>query len=149
MFSALPTGRGSGGVAVPARQALPVAITKAFVEMPVLDLMDAGATAPAPRWEEWATLPSVRFGAMARALLRLKSGRSDTREMEARFATLIGTDELQNEIGLRRRIHERMARLDDAFGALNEFVYAELFLTPSSDTWLGLAKEDVFDGIER
>lgn len=143
-------GRGGGGNAVPARQALPVAITKAFVEMPVLDLIqDGGAGAPEPTWAQWATLPAVRFGAVSRSLLRLKSGRSDTQSMEARFATLIGTDELQNEIGLRRRIHERMAGQDESFGALNQWVYAEIFLTPASDPWLGLQANDVFDGIER
>jgi hypothetical protein len=30
---------------------------------------------------------------------------------------------------------------------LNERVYAELFLTPSSDPWLGLKPDDVFTGL--
>ena len=32
--------------------------------------------------------------------------------------------------------------------ALNEWVYAELFLTPSSDPWLGLAPRDVYTALE-
>jgi hypothetical protein len=32
--------------------------------------------------------------------------------------------------------------------ALNERVYAELFLTPSSDPWLGLAPEDVYTALD-
>jgi hypothetical protein len=31
---------------------------------------------------------------------------------------------------------------------LNERVYTELFLTPSSDPWLGLAPPDVYTAIE-
>lgn len=139
-----------GGAAIPAREALPVAITKSFVEMPVLEMIQgAGANNSEPQWEEWSSLPAVRFGAPARALLRLKSGRVDTQSMEARFANLIGTDELQNEFGLRRQIHERFGGRDESFSALNQWVYASIFLTPASDPWLGLANEDVFDGIER
>ena len=33
--------------------------------------------------------------------------------------------------------------------AFNERVYGELFLTPSSDPWIGLVPADVFTGIER
>ena len=32
--------------------------------------------------------------------------------------------------------------------ALNEWVYAELFLTPSSDPWLGLAPRDVYTALD-
>ena len=31
---------------------------------------------------------------------------------------------------------------------MNERVYAELFLTPSSDPWLGLVQSDVYTAIE-
>jgi hypothetical protein len=33
-------------------------------------------------------------------------------------------------------------------GAFNEKVYAELFLTPSSDPWLGLAPADAYTALE-
>lgn len=32
--------------------------------------------------------------------------------------------------------------------ALNEWVYATLFLTPSSDPWLGLAPRDVYTALD-
>jgi hypothetical protein len=32
--------------------------------------------------------------------------------------------------------------------ALNEWVYAELFLTPSKDPWLGLAPPDVYTALD-
>ena len=54
-------------------------------------------------------------------------------------------DTVRNEYLLHRRIHERFAEGDPPetadVDALNEWVYAELFLTPSSDPWLGLARE--------
>jgi hypothetical protein len=33
--------------------------------------------------------------------------------------------------------------------ALNEKVYAELFLTPSSDPWLGLSPQNTYTGLEK
>jgi hypothetical protein len=54
----------------------------------------------------------------------------------------IALDTVRNEYQLHRRIHERLAS-DPAASqnadTLNEWVYAELFLTPSTDPWLGLA----------
>lgn len=136
-----------------ARLALPIAVTKAFVEMPVLDAMQGGAAVPptpAPAWATWADLPAVRFGSATRGLMRLKSGQTDTRPMQLRFASAVGTDELQNEMGLRRRIHERFSSVpNESFEALNAFVYRDIFLTPQSDPWLGLVADDIFDGIER
>jgi hypothetical protein len=34
------------------------------------------------------------------------------------------------------------------FDRLNEWVYAELFLTPSSDPWLGLAPRDMYTALD-
>jgi hypothetical protein len=59
---------------------------------------------------------------------------------------------VRNEHLLHRRVHEWLAAdatsaLDAS--ALNERVYAELFLMPSSDPWLGLVDEDAFTAIAR
>jgi hypothetical protein len=60
-------------------------------------------------------------------------------------------DTVRNEYLMHRRIHEQFA---DAAAqtanveALNEWVYAELFLTPSGDPWLGLAPPDVYTALE-
>lgn len=53
----------------------------------------------------------------------------------------IAIDSVRNEYTLHRRIHDWFAdgQIDGDAEALNERVYAELFLTPSSDPWLGLA----------
>jgi hypothetical protein len=64
----------------------------------------------------------------------------------------IAEETIRNEHLLHRRVHEWLAAdatsaLDAS--ALNERVYAELFLMPSSDPWLGLVDEDAFTAIAR
>jgi hypothetical protein len=62
----------------------------------------------------------------------------------------IAEDTVRNEYQLHSRIHEWFstgaapAKLD----ALNAKVYAELFLTPDSDPWLGLAPADTFPALD-
>ena len=67
------------------------------------------------------------------------------------FEDSMTLDTVRNEYLLHRRIHERFA--DDKtppadVDALNEWVYAELFLTPSKDPWLGLAPRDVYTALD-
>jgi hypothetical protein len=58
----------------------------------------------------------------------------------------IALDTVRNEFQLRRRIHQWLAngQYRPQIDELNERVYSELFLTPSSDPWLGLAPADVY-----
>ena len=62
----------------------------------------------------------------------------------------IAEDTARNEYELRRQIHEWFVRgtATDDLAAFNNKVYAELFLTPSTDKWLGLFPEESFTGIE-
>lgn len=68
------------------------------------------------------------------------------------FEDSMTLDTVRNEYLLHRRIHEAFAAGDAAttnnVDMLNEWVYAELFLTPSSDPWLGLAPRDVYTALE-
>jgi hypothetical protein len=61
----------------------------------------------------------------------------------------IALDTVRNEYQLHRRIHQWLA--DGSYrpevDVLNERVYGELFLTPSSDPWLGLAPPDVYTAL--
>jgi hypothetical protein len=69
----------------------------------------------------------------------------------ARFEESIALDTVRNEYLLHRRIHEAFAAgeaITTNVDTLNEWVYAELFLTPSSDPWLGLAPPDVYTALE-
>jgi hypothetical protein len=63
----------------------------------------------------------------------------------------IAQDTIQNEYAFHRQIHQWFAAGDPAvatFQTLNERVYAELFLTPRSDPWLGLAPAHAFSALE-
>ncbi len=65
------------------------------------------------------------------------------------FQQAIALDTVRNEYLLHQRIHQwfvagQVADLD----ALNARVYAELFLTPGSDPWLGLMPADTYTALE-
>ncbi|MEA2733832.1 MAG: hypothetical protein QOE14_283 [Humisphaera sp.] len=65
--------------------------------------------------------------------------------------TSVAQDTIQNEYRLHRQIHLWFAAGEPtvrAFEQLNERVYAELFLTPRSDPWLGLAPADAYPALE-
>ena len=55
---------------------------------------------------------------------------------------------LRNEYWLHRQLHEWLARTPapDVDG-FNERVYAELFLTPRSDPWLGLVPVEAYTAL--
>jgi hypothetical protein len=62
----------------------------------------------------------------------------------------IAEDTVRNEYVFHRKIHEWLlndAKWEDV-EALNAKVYAELFLTPKSDPWLGLLNDQVFTALE-
>ncbi len=67
------------------------------------------------------------------------------------FQQSIAEDTVRNEYTFHRQIHEWLADgkpvVVDVDG-FNERVYAELFLTPRSDPWLGLAPNDVYTALE-
>ena len=97
-----------GKTAAPiAAEAVPIAVTKSFVETP-----------------------------MVRMFRQLENN--------------IGIDSVRNEYVLHRRIHQWFADSQKPFELeqLNERVYAQLFLTPSSDPWLGLKPAGVYSGLE-
>jgi hypothetical protein len=67
------------------------------------------------------------------------------------FEESMALDMVRNEYLLHRRIHEQFADNSAAttdIDTLNEWVYAELFLTPSSDPWLGLAPRGVYTALD-
>jgi hypothetical protein len=66
------------------------------------------------------------------------------------FESAIALDTMRNEYLLHSQLHawllSNRGRLDTE--AFNERVYAELFLTPSSDPWLGLVQPDTYTGLD-
>jgi hypothetical protein len=67
-----------------------------------------------------------------------------------RLRSSISEDTVRNEYQLHTTIHEWLAAGPN-FGGLDGFnrkVYAELFLMPESDPWLGLAPADAYTGLD-
>lgn len=66
------------------------------------------------------------------------------------FEESIALDTVRNEYLLHRQLHswftESTVALD--YDTLNERVYAELFLTPSSDPWLGLVPANTYTALQ-
>jgi hypothetical protein len=61
----------------------------------------------------------------------------------------IALDTVRNEYTFHRQIHQWLAAGNvSELDSFNERVYAELFLTPSSDPWLGLMPADAFTALE-
>ncbi len=60
-------------------------------------------------------------------------------------------DTVRNEYMLRTKLHgwfvTEMAKSSNV-ETLNEMVYAQLFLTPRSDPWLGLYSPDVYTALD-
>ena len=69
--------------------------------------------------------------------------------MLAKLRASIAVDTVRNEYLLHRQIHEWFVSgtAPSDIDALNERVYAELFLTPSSDPWLGLMDKEVYTAL--
>jgi hypothetical protein len=160
-----------------ALQAARAATAKSAVELnivralaPRVAMLKASTTDEA--WTKIAALPAhaedAKLDDGSRALVRTKqpaapqAGRLALakRRVEdplvrlvAHFERSVAEDTVRNEYGFHRAIHEWFAgRLPETAAAdvapLNEKVYAELFLTPSGDPWLGLVPSDAYSALE-
>lgn len=81
----------------------------------------------------------TKSGVERRALTRMFSS----------LQTLTALDTVRNEYELHLRIHEWfiLGEVGDDVDPLNQRVYAELFLTPDTDPWLGLFDPTVYTGL--
>ena len=68
--------------------------------------------------------------------------------MTENFQNLMALDTVRNEYLLHTRLHAWFADAPPAWETLNQRVYAELFLTPRTDDWLGLYGPDTYTGLE-
>ena len=71
-----------------------------------------------------------------------------------RFEAAIARDTVRNEYYYHNRIHQILEEDHDGHltadvEALNRRIYAELFLTPDYDAWLGLVPEDTYTALEK
>jgi hypothetical protein len=164
--------RGSGEQPPTAWEAEPRAFTKAGLEVPILRLIRLGGdeietVLDDKIWQQIAALhrpeaqldpasvklirdqhPAARqAGAIARGKGRVED---PILRLVRTFEDSIAQDSVRNEYLLHRQIHAWFAagEAPSDFDQLNERVYSELFLTPSSDPWLGLAPSDAYTALE-
>ncbi len=142
-----------------------IAVTKMAVEAPMLRGMSPSTSNPAPlreitdqaTWQRIAQLyiNDAKLDKNSVALINSKrfpqkSNLNDLRGVVSNFETAMALDTVRNEYMLHRQIHQWFTQpnLTNNVNTLNERVYAQLFLTPSSDPWLGLMSSESYSAIE-
>lgn len=102
------------------------------------------------RWKQMAAnhVEEVHFDAASIALMQEKAPSFQTR-MLGNLKRTVAEDTLRDELDFHLRIHQWFATSPNAvgFAALNQRVYAELFLTPANDPWLGLLQDEAFSAV--
>jgi hypothetical protein len=127
-----------------AQEVVRQAASKARTERPLLTQLTIGLRPPAE--ESMPVSDDVTFSAESLALMRRKQPLTD--ELMESLRRSVATDTVFNDVELHRHIHQWFAAGEvEDLASLNERVYAELFLTPSDDPWLGLNPESVFTAI--
>jgi len=138
----------------------PLAITKAMTETSVLRAMtgatDAlGKITDEAAWTKIAQLHAndVILDERSIALIKRQNptlGDEELSRLLRKFQQLIALDTVRNEYLLHSKLYTWLMR-DPARNdvqKLNEKVYASLFLTPSSDPWLGLFSSDLYTALD-
>ena len=103
-----------------------------------------------------AQLDARSIGLIRRQTHQALSADGSTKNDEKTFAALIeklqqsvALDTVRNEYLLHTKIYGwQLADRESDVNKLNKRVYAELFLTPASDPWLGLFAPDVYTALE-
>ncbi|HXI91780.1 MAG TPA: hypothetical protein VNO24_17340 [Blastocatellia bacterium] len=158
----IPSAPSAGSSPPSAQTAAPAAVSKAvMIERPVLRGMsdnpklldsigsDAGWSMIAGLHAADATLDQT-----TRALMMFKDPSLTGAALQPAVTALeraVAEDTVRNEYVFRARIHGWLARgaVASDVASLNEKVYAELFLTPSWDAWLGLRPAGAYSGIDK
>ena len=172
----VPIQRAGAAKNPPAAAAAPRAASKAVLETRIVIALspDPQAIAAVDREDVWNRLAELHAGdsrldSTSRVVIATKnptaveagaSALAKTRvesplvKMVANFEHSIAVDSVRNEYTFHRQIHAWLAaeKLPDGkpsrdVESLNERVYADLFLTPSSDPWLGLLPPDTYSAL--
>lgn len=139
-----------------AQAAMRATFSKAFVEMPVLNAVLGLEAHPVDARVPLAAagyIDRCRLDARSISLIRTQSGEADEATLSrviASFEESMAADTALNEETVRPRILAMLAQepsLRHDVAGLNERVYAEVFMTPSQDPWLGLRAADAFTGL--
>lgn len=148
--------------------AAPIAVGKALVEIPLVSstlslstLVNRNRTQldNATQPQTWGKIAQfhadqARLDNNSKALMLSKNRAYQATSKFAKtiqnFERALAIDTVRNEYLLHSRLHQWF--VEDAqtrdINNLNEKVYAQLFLTPDSDPWLGLVPTDIYSAIE-
>lgn len=147
-----------------ARAAARTAMAKAVVESSMVNAISYDTTqleriTDEETWNKMAALylADAKLDANSIALIRRQNPYTSGSAKPDRLARLIenferaiALDTIRNEYLIHSKLHawllSNRGRLSTE--AFNERVYAELFLTPSSDPWLGLVRPDTYTGLD-
>ena len=139
---------------------MPLAITKAYSEANALRAMTAtpeglGKITDEAAWQKIAAFHSsdAVLDSGSIALIRRQNpalSESEFAAMLKKFQELIALDTVRNEYLLHTKLYPWLLRDPSRtdLQKFNEKVYAELFLTPGSDPWLGLLTKDAYLAID-
>lgn len=144
-----------------------LAVSKMRVETPMLSAFQSdaernqNALAKITDQEVWNKIAQlyaadVKLDQNSISLIRAKRSHSVNTEEDnlpiivKKFETTMALDTVRNEYMLHNQIHQWFiqGKQTRSVEALNEQVYAQLFLTPSSDPWLGLFPSDSYSAID-
>lgn len=154
-----------------AARAAPVAKGKMLIEAPVLDRIGLAVSPDAAGDEAWEKAaapfaPGSRLDDSSRGLMREKASAAMARQAMLAaiskravedpmmrsiraFESSLAKDTAQNELRFHRTLHVWLAENPSvALDAFNRRVYADLFLTPDGDPWLGLAPADTYAALD-
>jgi hypothetical protein len=140
----------------------PLAVTKSISETNILRAITADATALEAStnvgdWEKIAKLHAeeARIDKQSVAFIRAqnKQFRNSPETLARALQNLeryLALDTVRNEYMMHSKLHGMFAT-DFGIGnleALNERVYAQLFMTPRTDPWLGLYSPDIYTALD-
>lgn len=138
-----------------AAEAAVVALSKSVAERPTLAAIGPPPPPPAdspaivtlvlaPEWHAELSPASLEL-VEAQAP---PAARADLEAARIRMVNRLSEDGLRNEAFLHRSIHARLAQARSAsWTDLNAWVYSDLFLSPASDPWLGLASTELLSAL--
>ncbi|MCF4967111.1 hypothetical protein [Nostoc sp. CMAA1605] len=139
--------------------AAPIAVSKMAVERPLLRSIQPSSDRDnlvritnEDAWNRIAQLYNVeaQLDDNSVALIKAKTKQNNLSRLVQNFEAAMAVDTVRNEYMLHSQIHQWFVEGNqtDNVALLNEKVYAQLFLTPSSDPWLGLAPNDAYSAID-
>lgn len=153
-----------------AASVMPLAMTKAVTEMSILraitrDADSLGAVMDEPTWNKIAQqhFSEAKLDDRSVSLIRRQTdslfAAADGSQLSAdaklgnllnKLQLSVALDTVRDEYMIHSKLHAWLIALPvrSDVNLLNERVYAELFLTPKSDQWLGLLADDVYTALD-